>query len=72
MKYAALLRALEPESVYTPATVVYYALEVQALKIDSLSPVSPQRQKTRVRQCLSRFSKEHHFPLERDGFIILK
>jgi len=72
MKYKHYLVILTDDVVYTPATIVDngaaygYQLppvaDVEAYKLARL----------RIRHTLARFSKNHGFPIEGDGWIILK
>ncbi len=72
MKYAGLLRALDEEAIYCPASIVENALKAGVWRIDKLRGESPQRQKLRVRHSLARYSRNHDFPFEGDGQVFLK
>lgn len=68
MKYRFLVEALYDREIYSPATIVDHCLEIGVL-----DPSRPQkeldRERTRIRHSLSRFSQNHHFPRGGDGPI---
>ncbi len=70
MKYKYLLEALDDGLIYCPAAIVSNAMALdiwRPLKNDE----TIQRQKLRVRHSLARFSRNHDFPFEGDGLVMM-
>ena len=67
LKYKKILEALEPHTLYIPASIVAFAEE------KGLLPESPEVEekivKQRIRISLGRLSNNHRFPDEGDGQV---
>ena len=72
MKYDGLLRNLDDERLYCPATIVQHALEAGTWILNPNTDESAQRQRLRVRHSLARYSRNHNFPFEGDGLLFMK
>ncbi|MBO1320347.1 hypothetical protein [Acanthopleuribacter pedis] len=71
MKYSILIEQLDEDEIYTPATIADFA-EVSGF-IDAPKDTNEYRlARQRVRIAMGRFSNNHRFPDEGDGFVTLK
>lgn len=68
LKYRNLIECLEDGEIYTPASIVNHGIDRGLL-----DPEAEQITSTRIkiRHTLARFAKNHSFPLEGDGNVIL-
>ncbi|CAM2009501.1 hypothetical protein [Acanthopleuribacter pedis] len=70
MKYAVIIEQLDEDDLYTPATIADFAEEIGF--IDSRDPERHRLERQRVRIAMGRFSNNHKFPDEGDGFVTLR
>ena len=70
MKYNILIEALDDDQLYTPATIVNFALANKLIKATAPQDIRLERQ--RIRISLGRFSNNHQFPDEGDGMVKIK
>ena len=70
IKYRFVITSLEPDSLYTPASIAQFAVE------ENLLPGNTFREKKlnyqRIRITLGRLSNNRYFPDEGDGLVHLK
>jgi hypothetical protein len=66
MKYGQVLMSLDDDALYTPADIADIAMSM-GIGLDSA--VDRKQAYTRVRICMGRFGRNHHFPIEGDGMI---
>ena len=71
MKYKTLIENLDPEDLYTPATIARFA-EQNGFLEQGLSTEKIRLAKQRIRIALGRFSNNHQFPDEGDGMVTIK
>ena len=71
MKYDRFILILEDDTIYTPATIVRYG-EERGLFSSRLKGPELAEAKLRVRHTLARFSTNHKFPGEGDGWTIIE
>ena len=70
MKYHDIILKLDPDDLYTPATIAYFAHEHEFIAPD-LDEDALRLAKHRIRMSLGRFSNNHDFPDEGDGMVTL-
>lgn len=61
-KYGHILLALEDHDLYTPALIANFAINNQWIPVED-------RQRLRIN--MSRFGRNHNFPIKGDGFVTL-
>ena len=71
MKYAQVLLKLDPDELYTPASIVHFAVEKGLLEIVEDYRIN-RIIRQRMRIALGRFSNNHGFPDEGDGSVTIK
>ncbi len=71
MKYKHYLTILENKVVYTPAKIVSHG-EENGLMNSSLEEDDRKRERLRIRHTLARFSANHKFPKEGDGWVDIR
>ena len=69
MKYKALLGALEPDRVYTPAMIARFAQKQNILVSESKKDTQKTYQRIRIN--MGQFARNHRFPKEGDGLVFL-
>ncbi len=68
LKYRKLIECLADEVVYTPASIVINGIDLGLLnQEEELTRAS----RVKIRHTLARFAKNHRFPVEGDGSVIL-
>ena len=73
MKYKHLIEALDDETLYTPSTIVLLAETLGFLGSRGEGDTEERKlEKRRIRIAMGRFSNNHDFPDEGDGFITLR
>lgn len=70
MKYGVILEKLDPNALYTPATIAAFAEQVGLL--DRSDQKQRRLAKQRIRIALGRFSNNHNFPDEGDGMVTIR
>ncbi len=70
MKYKHFLTILEDKVVYTPAKIVSHG-EDHGLMNPLPEAIDPKRQRLRIRHTLARFSANHKFPKQGDGWVYI-
>jgi len=70
MKYGRIIVKLDPNSLYTPATIAAFAEQIGLL--DHSDPNQRRLAKQRIRIALGRFSNNHNFPDEGDGMVTIR
>ncbi|MBO1317961.1 hypothetical protein [Acanthopleuribacter pedis] len=70
MKYSELIEQLNEDEIYTPATIADYAETIGYISGQDPEEVRLVRQ--RIRIAMGRFSNNHNFPDEGDGFVTLR
>lgn len=70
MKYGDLILLLHPETIYTPAAIAHFAIAHNY--IVETDPEKRKRIYSRIRLSMGRFSNNHEFPDQGDGFVVLK
>ncbi len=69
--YRAYITALEDDTVYTPAAIVNNG-EEHGLIPPNLQGTQRKKLRVKIRHTMVRFSKNHGFPEEGDGWVNLK
>lgn len=69
MKYRPILLQLENEDLYTPATIADHAKKSGYMK--GLRREDERLARQRIRIALGRYSNNHGFPDEGDGFVTI-
>lgn len=64
LKYRAVLASLDDHELYSAGTITLYAVARELIENTFLA-------KTRLRITLSRFSRNHRFPIRGDGVITM-
>ncbi|CAM2009156.1 hypothetical protein [Acanthopleuribacter pedis] len=70
MKYSIIIEQLDEDEIYTPATIADFAEQIGY--IDTSDPERYRLERQRVRIAMGRFSNNHRFPDEGDGFVTLR
>lgn len=70
IKYRFVIVSLEPETLYTPASIARFAEENDLLPGTTSGEKKLNYQRLRI--TLGRFSNNHYFPDEGDGMVLLK
>lgn len=70
LKYKHFIEALDDNTIYTPATIVLVGLMKGFFNANSQEQ-ELKNAKLRVRHTLARFSYNHCFPFDGDGFVYL-
>ncbi len=70
MKYEHILQQLSEDEIYTPAMIAMFALEHELVEPKDTTEAKLIYQ--RIRIAMGRFSNNHQFPDEGDGFVTLK
>lgn len=70
IKYRKIIEKLEPDTLYTPATIAAFA-EAQDL-LEETPQENHKLLKQRIRIALGRFSNNRHFPDEGDGMVTIR
>jgi len=68
-KYKNLIRNLDEDVVYSPATIAAFALEHELLKEEG---VEIKKQAQRVRIAMGNFSNQHDFPDQGDDMVYIR
>ncbi len=68
-KYKKLIRSLDEDVVYSPATIAAFALDNQLLEDEG---VDLKKQAQRVRIAMGNFSNQHEFPDHGDAMVIIR
>lgn len=68
-KYKRLIRALDEDVVYSPATIAAFALANDLLEDEG---VDLHKQSQRVRIAMGNFSNQHEFPDQGDDMVIIR
>ncbi len=72
MKYRHYLTILEDDVVYTPATIVDNGV-AHGFRLPPVSKMAERElARLRIRHTLARFTKNHGFPFEGDGWVIMR
>ena len=69
MKYDVLIEALAEGDLYSPAAIVKFAEENGFLKSDPEKRNKRRLEKQRIRIAMGRYSNNHEFPDEGDGYL---
>ena len=69
MKYDVLIEAMDEGDLYSPAAIVKFAEENGFLKSDPEKPKKRRLEKQRIRIAMGRYSNNHEFPDEGDGYL---
>ena len=69
MKYKKIIDLLDEDTIYTPASIAYFAEDQGLLKSNTPKPIKAE--KHRIRISMGRFSNNHKFPDHGDGMVTL-
>lgn len=70
MKYRVIIKRLEEDDLYTPATIAAFSERIGIIK--DIDPAQKRLTRQRIRIALGRFSNNHGFPDEGDGMVTIK
>lgn len=71
LKYKHFIAALDDQTIHTPATIVQHGIK-QGFFSPPLEGKSFDEARLRVRHTLARFSSNHQFPFQGDGFAFIQ
>ena len=70
MKYKRIIEMLEEDTLYTPASIAYFAEDHDMLTSKTTEDRKAERH--RIRISMGRFSNNHQFPDSGDGMVTLE